>query len=61
MVDLFSRGGNNTVLQKAWSKVLPVIRSDWKLARDLGLLALASYAGRGETDPDFEDKSNTNS
>lgn len=59
--NLFSRGGSNAVLQKAWKKVLPVIRSDWQLARDLGLLALASYAGRGETDPDVEAKSNSNS
>jgi CRISPR-associated protein Cas8a1/Csx13 len=48
--DLFSRGGSNSVLREAWDKVLPVIRSDWQLARDLGLLALASYAGRGEMD-----------
>lgn len=59
--DLFSRGGSNSVLRKSWEKVLPVIRSDWQLARDLGLLALASYAGRGETDSDSEEKSDTNS
>ncbi len=48
LADLFSRGGSNSVLRDAWDKVLPVIRSDWQLARDLGLLALASYASRGE-------------
>lgn len=48
LTNLFSRGGNNAVLREAWQKVLPVIRRDWQLARDLGLLALASYAGKGE-------------
>ena len=47
LMDLFSRGGNNAVLRQHWQAVLPVIRKDWQLARDLGLLALASYAGRG--------------
>jgi CRISPR-associated protein Cas8a1/Csx13 len=47
LTDLFSRGGSNPVLQQEWAKVLPVLRGDWQLARDLGLLALASYAGRG--------------
>jgi len=49
LTDLFSRGGNNSVLRESWAKVLPVIQKDWSLSRDLGLLALASYAGRGET------------
>ena len=39
MADLFSRGGSNPVLQEAWKSVLPVIRSDWQLTRDLGLLS----------------------
>ena len=59
MVDLFSRGGSNSVLREAWDKVLPVLRSDWQLARDLGLLALASYAGRGEIDSEVEDNQDT--
>lgn len=49
LTDLFSRGGSNAVLRESWTKVLPVIQRDWNLARDLGLLALASYVGRGET------------
>ena len=57
LADLFSRGGSNSVLREAWDKVLPVIRSDWQLARDLGLLALASYAGRGENDADTDNNS----
>lgn len=44
LVDLFSRGKTNPTLQSEWSKILPVIRADWQLARDLSLLALASYA-----------------
>lgn len=50
LTDLFSRGGSNAILREAWEKVLPVLRTDWQLARDLGLLALASYSGKGETD-----------
>jgi CRISPR-associated protein Cas8a1/Csx13 len=50
LTDLFSRGGNNSVLREGWEKVLPVLRNDWQLARDLGLLALASYAGKGVSD-----------
>ena len=50
LTDLFSRGGSNSVLREHWAAVLPVIRKDWQLARDLGLLALASYAGRGTND-----------
>jgi CRISPR-associated protein Cas8a1/Csx13 len=52
LTDLFSRGGSNSILRETWQKVLPVIRSDWQLARDLGLLALASYAGKGEAESD---------
>jgi CRISPR-associated protein Cas8a1/Csx13 len=51
LMDLFSRGGNNAVLRESWQSVLPVIRKDWQLARDLGLLALVSYAGK-EADHD---------
>jgi CRISPR-associated protein Cas8a1/Csx13 len=50
LMDLFSRGVNNSVLRDGWATILPVIRRDWQLARDLGLLALASYAGKGEAE-----------
>jgi CRISPR-associated protein Cas8a1/Csx13 len=50
LTDLFSRGGSNVVLRESWQHVLPVLQHDWQLARDLGLLALASYVGRGEAD-----------
>ena len=36
--------------------MLPVIRADWQLVRDLGLIALASYAGKGAADTDADDK-----
>ncbi len=49
LMDLFSRAGNVPALREGWQSVLPVIRRDWHLARDLGLLALASYVGKGET------------
>jgi len=47
LTDHFSRAGNNSVLRTGWEKILPVLRQDWQLARDLGLLALASYSGKG--------------
>lgn len=46
LMDLFSRGGSNAVLREGWQQILLVIRKDWHLTRDLGLLALASYAGK---------------
>ena len=50
LTNLFSRAGKSPVLQSGWELVWKTIRKDWQLARDLGLLALASYAGRGETE-----------
>jgi CRISPR-associated protein Cas8a1/Csx13 len=55
LTDLFSRGGNNSVLRESWQTVLPVIRADWQLSRDLGLLALASYTGKGEADNESDE------
>jgi CRISPR-associated protein Cas8a1/Csx13 len=47
--DLFSRAGRNAVLQKSWREVLPLLRRDtWQHARDLALLALCSYEGKGD-------------
>jgi CRISPR-associated protein Cas8a1/Csx13 len=43
---LFSRSRWNASLQAGWEQVLPVLRRDWQLARDLALLGLASYAGK---------------
>jgi CRISPR-associated protein Cas8a1/Csx13 len=55
LADLFSRGGPNSTLQESWAKVLPVIRQNWTLARDLGLVALVSYVGKGETGTELAD------
>lgn len=51
LCNLFSRAGNNSVLRTAWTQVLPFLDDRrWQLTRDLALLALASYAGKGEAD-----------
>jgi CRISPR-associated protein Cas8a1/Csx13 len=51
LCDLFSRAGGNAVLRGAWAQVLPFLdERRWQLGRDLALLALASYAGRGEAE-----------
>ena len=48
IADLFARGGVNKVLQSNWDKVLGLFAGeDWQRARDLALLGLASYAGKG--------------
>ncbi|MGP8051968.1 MAG: type I-MYXAN CRISPR-associated Cas8a1/Cmx1 [Desulfobaccales bacterium] len=48
LADIFARGGLNQTLQEHWPKLLPLFTgSDWQRARDLALLALASYAGKG--------------
>ncbi len=49
LCDLVSRAGSNKVLRENWELVLPWIssQSHWQLTRDLSLLALASYSGKG--------------
>ncbi|MDD3580793.1 MAG: type I-MYXAN CRISPR-associated Cas8a1/Cmx1 [Desulfobacca sp.] len=48
LADLFARGGLNQVLQGNWQKLLGLFTGgDWQRARDLALLALASYVGKG--------------
>jgi CRISPR-associated protein Cas8a1/Csx13 len=48
LADLFARAGLNKTLQQRWSELLPLFTGeDWQRARDLALLALASYAGQG--------------
>ena len=45
---MFARGRINKTLQKNWAELLPLFTgSDWQRARDLALLALASYMGKG--------------
>ena len=49
LADLFARGGLNKTLQEHWTELLPLFTgADWQRARDLALLGIASYAGRGE-------------
>jgi CRISPR-associated protein Cas8a1/Csx13 len=44
LADLWSRAGSNRELRNGWEQVLPLLRSDrWQAARDLALVALASY------------------
>jgi len=48
IADLFARGGINKELQQNWAKLLALFTGpDWQKTRDLALLALASYAGKG--------------
>ena len=48
LADLFARGGINGVLQENWKLLLPLFTGpDWQRAKDLALLALASYQGKG--------------
>jgi len=56
LCDLLSRAGINPVLQQDWQQILPLLASErWQLARDLALLALASYTGTGGEDADKPD------
>jgi len=49
--DLWSRAGANKVLQDSWNDVLPLLGPGrWEAARDLALLALASYKGKDRQD-----------
>lgn len=45
---LFAGSVHNPELTKKWQQVMPLLLEDWRKARDLGLLALASYGGRGD-------------
>lgn len=58
LCDLFSRAGRNSILQKQWQQVLPMLRTNnWQHARDLALLALCSYQSRkSDSDPQTADQ-----
>lgn len=49
--DLWSRGGTNRVLQDRWREIMALLSATrWSEARDLALVALASYRGdKGDT------------
>lgn len=54
LADLWSRAGSNSVLKEVWPQVLPMLAGDkWQLTRDLALLGLASYQGKGQEDIDL--------
>ena len=55
LADLWSRGGGNAPLRRHWTTVLPLLRTErWRAARDLALVALASYSGREREEVDTE-------
>lgn len=55
LCDLFSRAGRVPALIEGWQRVLPKLADHrWQLTRDLALLALASYSGRGADVTDQE-------
>jgi CRISPR-associated protein Cas8a1/Csx13 len=56
--DLWSRAGPNRALQERWMDVLPLLRQDWRAARDLALVALASYQGKGTAEEPEESEEN---
>jgi CRISPR-associated protein Cas8a1/Csx13 len=48
LANFFARGGINKILQKDWQQILTLLVSrDWQRTRDLALLGLASYTGKG--------------
>ena len=59
LCDLFGRAGINPVLKEHWKAILPWLSSQtkWQLARDLSLLALASYTGTGAKEIEAPDPS----
>lgn len=49
VMDFWSRSGPLPTLQEHWAEMLPFFTPErWQLARDLALLALASYRGDGQ-------------
>jgi len=61
LADLFTRsGGLNKPLQEQWRELLPLFTgTDWQRARDLALLALASYAGDGSKEIESGEETST--
>jgi CRISPR-associated protein Cas8a1/Csx13 len=55
LADLWGRAGTNSELQAHWKEILPLLRDDWCAARDLALVALASYQGKGVKDEGADD------
>ncbi|SDF35549.1 CRISPR-associated protein Cas8a1/Csx13, MYXAN subtype/CRISPR-associated protein Cas8a1/Csx13, MYXAN subtype, C-terminal region [Myxococcus virescens] len=56
LADLWSRAGTNRELQEHWRDILPLLGPErWRAARDLALVALASYQGKGGEAAELED------
>jgi CRISPR-associated protein Cas8a1/Csx13 len=54
--DLMSRARGNTEIQENWQAILPLLSGDhWHHGRDLALLALASYKGKGDKEAADQD------
>ncbi|WP_239989213.1 type I-MYXAN CRISPR-associated Cas8a1/Cmx1 [Corallococcus macrosporus] len=55
LADLWSRAGSNSELQEHWREVLPLLGPErWREARDLALVALASYQSQGPEAAELE-------
>jgi len=60
LCDLISRVPANKELQANWTVVIPLLSGkDWQLARDLTLLALASYQGKEQPTPEIAEAETT--
>lgn len=53
--DFFARAGKLPTFQSHWTELMNLILHDWKKSRDLALLALASYQGKGSDADDSEE------
>jgi CRISPR-associated protein Cas8a1/Csx13 len=49
ITDFWARAGSVPVLKEHWDEIMELVMTDWKSARDLSLLALASYKSKGST------------
>ncbi len=60
LADLWSRAGTVRELQEGWQRLLPLLKpAVWENARDLALIALASYRGKGASDVSESDHTTT--
>jgi CRISPR-associated protein Cas8a1/Csx13 len=56
LADLWSRAGSNRELKERWQELLPLLQpSQWTRARDLALVALASYREKAEEEEAGDD------
>lgn len=57
VVDLWSRAGSIPELREQWAAILPLFdEANWKKAKDLALLALASYSPKSPEEEDAIDE-----